>query len=152
MLHESVGEYIAILDDLGLEKSEVVTASTLVIRPNQLAEVDGKRPYADVRVRRALALAVDNAICLELGYNNLGAPAENHHVAPVHPAYAELLPLEFNPAKAKELMDEAGMGDFEHELISIDDDWRKNTCDAVAAQMRDAGFKVKRTVLPGSTF
>ncbi|MTI03379.1 ABC transporter substrate-binding protein [Roseibium sp. RKSG952] len=152
MLHESVGEYISILDDLGLEKSEVVTASTLVVRPNQLAEVDGKRPYEDVRVRRALALAVDNAVCLELGYNNFGAPAENHHVAPVHPAYAELPPPEFNPAKAQQLMNEAGMADFEHELISIDDDWRKNTCDAVAAQLRDAGIKVKRTVLPGSTF
>jgi peptide/nickel transport system substrate-binding protein len=95
---------------------------------------------------------VNNAVCLELGYNNLGAAAENHHVSPVHPAYAELPPLEFDPAKAKQLMEEAGMAEFEHELISIDDDWRKNTCDAVAAQLRDAGFKVKRTVLPGSTF
>ncbi len=34
----------------------------------------------------------------------------------------------------------------------IDDDWRKNTTDAVAAQLRDAGFNVKRTILPGSTF
>ena len=152
MLHESVGEYISILDDLGLEKSEVITASTLVVRPNQQAEVNGVKPYADVRVRRALALAVDNKICLELGYNNLGAPAENHHVAPVHPGYAELPPLEVNAGKAKALMDEAGMGDFEHELISIDDDWRRNTCDAVAAQLRDAGIQVKRTVLPGSTF
>ncbi|MEC7245830.1 MAG: diguanylate cyclase, partial [Pseudomonadota bacterium] len=50
------------------------------------------------------------------------------------------------------LMDEAGMGDFEHELISIDDSWRKPTTDAVAAQLRDAGIKVKRTVMPGSTF
>ena len=44
------------------------------------------------------------------------------------------------------------MADFEHELISIDDDWRRNTTDAVAAQMREAGIKVKRTILPGSTF
>ena len=49
-------------------------------------------------------------------------------------------------------MEEAGMMDFEHEIISIDDDWRKNTTDAVAAQLRDAGFNIKRTILPGSTF
>jgi peptide/nickel transport system substrate-binding protein len=49
-------------------------------------------------------------------------------------------------------MDEAGMGDYEHELISIDDAYRKDTTDAVAAQLRDAGIKVKRTILPGSTF
>ena len=44
------------------------------------------------------------------------------------------------------------MCDFEHELFSIDDNWRKDTTDAVAAQLRDAGIKVKRTILPGSTF
>ena len=54
--------------------------------------------------------------------------------------------------QARLLMKEAGMEDYEHELISIDDDWRKNTTDAVAAQLREAGIKVKRTILPGSTF
>jgi peptide/nickel transport system substrate-binding protein len=58
----------------------------------------------------------------------------------------------FDPAGAKALMEEAGMGDFEHELISIDDAWRKDTSDAAAAMLRDAGINVKRTVLPGSTF
>ena len=152
MLHESVGEFIDIMDAIGLVKSEVVTMGTIVIRPNQLAEVDGMKPYADVRVRKALSMAVDNSVCLELGYGNRGLIAENHHVGPVHPEYAELPPLEHDPAGAKALMDEAGMADFEHELISIDDDWRKNTTDAVAAQLRDAGIKVKRTILPGSTF
>ena len=42
--------------------------------------------------------------------------------------------------------------DFEHDLITVEDDWQKNTGDAIAAQLREAGFKVKRTVLPGSTF
>ncbi len=152
MLHESIGEFIEVLDGLGLVKSEVVTAATIVVRPNQLAEVDGMKPYADKRVRKAISMAVDNAVCLELGYGNRGATAENHHIAPLHPEYAPLPPLKHDPAGAKALMDEAGMGDFEHELTSIDDDWRKNTTDAVAAQLRDAGIKVKRTVLPGSTF
>ena len=49
-------------------------------------------------------------------------------------------------------MAEAGQADFEHEIISLDEDWHKNTADAIAAQLREAGFKVKRTVLPGSTF
>ena len=41
---------------------------------------------------------------------------------------------------------------FEHELITIDDAYRRNTGDAIAAQLREAGFKVKRTILPGKTF
>src|SRR5690606_18854833 len=57
-----------------------------------------------------------------------------------------------DPAKAKAMLDEAGFGDYEHELITVDEDYHKNTGDAVAAQLREAGIKVKRTVLPGSTF
>ncbi|CUH88461.1 Hemin-binding lipoprotein [Phaeobacter sp. CECT 5382] len=152
MLYESVGEFIDVMDGLGYNKSEVVTMATIVVRPNQLAEVDGKRPYADKRVRQAIQMAVDNSVCLELGYGNRGQAAENHHVGPIHPEYAELPPQKYDPAAARALMEEAGMLDFEHEIMSIDDDWRKNTTDAVAAQLRDAGFKIKRTVLPGSTF
>ncbi len=151
-LYETVGEFIDVLDSLGYVKSEAVTMNSIVIRPNQLAEIDGKKPYADKRVRQALQMAVDNSICLELGYGGRGETAENHHVGPIHPEYAELPPQKVDPEAARALMEEAGMMDFEHEILSIDDDWRKNTTDAVAAQLRDAGFKVKRTVLPGSTF
>ncbi|MFP4406564.1 ABC transporter substrate-binding protein [Rhodosalinus sp.] len=152
MLYESLGDFIEILDGIGWVKSEAVTANTLVIRANQQAEVDGETPYADVRVRRALALAVDNAVCLSLGYSDRGTVAENHHVCPIHPEYADIGPSEFDPEAAAALMAEAGMADYEHELISIDDDWRRNTSDAVAAQLRDAGIKVRRTILPGATF
>ncbi|MEP5729006.1 MAG: ABC transporter substrate-binding protein [Sulfitobacter sp.] len=147
------GEFIDIMSTLdGWVENSIATASTIVIRPNQLAEVDGKKPYADKRVRQAIAMAVDNNVLLELGYSGRGIPAENHHVGPMHPEYAELPARKVDPAGAKALMEEAGMADFEHELMSIDDAWRKDTTDAVAAQLRDAGIKVKRTILPGSTF
>ena len=147
------GEYIDIMSTLdGWVENSIATAATIVIRPNQLAEVDGMRPYEDERVRRALTMAVDNSVLLELGYAGRGIVAENHHVGPMHPEYAEIEPRVVDPAAAKALMEEAGMADFEHELFSIDDAWRKDTTDAVAAQLRDAGIKVKRTILPGSTF
>ncbi|WP_298857958.1 ABC transporter substrate-binding protein [uncultured Sulfitobacter sp.] len=152
MVYESIGEFILLLDDMGLAKSEAITANTVVLRPNQEAEVDGKKPYADVRVRRALAMAIDNNVLLELGFSSNGTLGENHHVSPIHPEYAEIPAPTFDPAGAKALMEEAGMADFEHELISIDDTWRKDTSDAAAAMLRDAGIKAKRTVLPGSTF
>ncbi len=152
MIHQTNGEFIDILDGLGLEKSEVVTAATITCRTNVEAEIDGVKPYADRRVRKALQLAVDNAVVLELGYSDRGLVAENHHVGPMHPEYVELPPEPRDPAAAMALLEEAGMVDYEHELISIDDDWRRNTSDAIAAQLRDAGIKVKRTILPGATF
>ncbi len=147
------GEYIDIMSTLdGWVENSIATAATIVIRPNQLAEVDGKKPYADKRVRQAIGMAVDNAVLLELGYAGRGLVAANHHVGPMHPEFAEIPPRKVDPAGAKALMEEAGMADFEHELMSIDDAWRKDTTDAVAAQLRDAGINVKRTILPGSTF
>ena len=146
-------EIVELFDSIdGLIRHDVVTAATVVIRPNQQAEVDGKKPYADKRVRKALAMAVDPEVCLELGIGGLGVIAENHHVGPMHPDYAELPKQNVDPEGAKALMEEAGMADFEHELLSIDAGYRKDTTDAVADMLRQAGIKVKRTVLPGSTF
>ena len=152
IFYETVGDFVDVMDGLGWTNSEVASGATIVIRPNQAAEVDGMTPYADVRVRQAIAMAVDNAVCLELGYANRGIEARNQHVGPMHPEYADVPRIDYDPAAAKALLDEAGMGDFEMEISSIDDDWRRNTTDAVAAQLRDAGFNVKRTIIPGSTF
>lgn len=153
MLYTIEGEFIDIMTSFdGWVENEVVTMATIVIRPNQLAEIDGMKPYADKRVRQAISMAVDNSVLLELGYNSRGVPAQNHHVGPAHPEYIDIGDPKFDPAGALALVQEAGMADYEHELISIDDAWRKDTTDAVAAQLRDAGINVKRTVLPGSTF
>ncbi|MBO6716915.1 MAG: ABC transporter substrate-binding protein [Rhizobiaceae bacterium] len=144
---ETSADYVDILDGIGMVKSEVVTAATIVARTNV-----NNAPYDDQRVRNALQLAVDNSIVLALGYGNAGDPAENHHVCPIHPEYAELPPVGRDIEKAKALMEEAGQMGYEHELITVDEDWHKNTGDAIAAQLREAGFTVNRTVLPGSTF
>ncbi|TPK64653.1 ABC transporter substrate-binding protein [Mesorhizobium sp. B2-4-19] len=144
---ETSADYVSILDKMDLVKSEIVTASTIVCRTNV-----NNKPYGDQKVRNALQLAVDNNVVLQLGYGNAGSVAENHHVCSIHPEYYELPKVARDPAKAKALMAEAGQADFEHELITVDEDWHKNTGDAIAAQLRDAGIKVKRTVLPGSTF
>ncbi|MBT56424.1 MAG: diguanylate cyclase [Mameliella sp.] len=151
---ESVGEFVDIFDSIGLQRSEIPSGFTIVIRPNQLAEdADGNKIYGDKRVRQALAMAVDNEVCLELGMAGYGIVADNSHVGPMHPEYDPNVPrIPYDPAKALELMKEAGMEDFEHEVQSIDDDWRRNTTAAVVAQLNDAGIKARHTVLPGSTF
>jgi peptide/nickel transport system substrate-binding protein len=144
---ETTADFVDILDGLGLVKSEVATATTLVARTNVTHE-----PYGDQRVRNALQMAVDNNAVLQLGYGGRGKVGENHHVAPIHPEYYQLPPKQRDIEGAKKLLEEAGKLDFEHELITVEDDWQKNTGDVIAAQLREAGIKVKRTVLPGSTF
>jgi len=139
--------YVDLLDKAGLVKSEVKTSATIVARTNVK-----QKPYDDQRVRNALQMAVDNSTILKLGVSGRGTVAENFHVAPIHPEYAELPKKSRDIAAAKKLMTDAGQIEFEHNLITPDEEWYKNTGDAIAAQLREAGFKVKRTVLPASTF
>lgn len=145
--YETTGDFIAQLDGLGWQKLEAVTASTIVVRMNS-----GSDLYKDKAVRQAIQLAVDPKVVLELGYNGLGTTAENHHACPIHPEYAKIPAQVINPAGLKPALEAAGMATTELEIISLDDGFEAATTDAVAAQLRDAGATVKRTVMPGSTF
>jgi len=144
---KTVGPDVAIMDKAGLLRSDVQTSATIVNRSNVK-----QKPYDDQRVRNALQMAVDNATVLKLGFDNRGTVGENHHVAPIHPEYYELPKKSRDIAGAKKLMTDAGQIDFEHDIITSDEEWYKNTGDAIAGQLREAGFKVKRTILPGATF
>jgi peptide/nickel transport system substrate-binding protein len=145
--YESPASYVAIFDQLGLPRSEALTANTICVRMNV-----NNPPYDNQAVRNAVQLAIDNEVVLDLGYQGLGQVAENHHVGPMHPEYAELPPVGRDAERALALLEEAGEAAHDFELISLDDDVVRNTCDATAAQMRDAGFTVTRTILPGNTF
>lgn len=138
-------DQVAAIGDWGI--SRINTGATIVCRTNVDVE-----PFTDVRVRRAFQKSVDNNVILAIGVDGLGGKAENHHVGPMHVEYAELPPVERDVEGSKALMAEAGMTDHEFELISLDSGWRRDTTDIIAAQMRDAGINVKRTIIPGSTF
>ncbi|MFZ1815293.1 MAG: ABC transporter substrate-binding protein [Rhizobiaceae bacterium] len=145
--YQTTGETVALLDSMGFERSSVTTSATVVLRMNVT-----HKPYDNKAVRNAIQLAVDNATVLQLGYNGAGTVAENHHVCPIHPEYAELPKIGRDVEKAKAMFAEAGIAGTEIELISYDADYVQNPADVVAAQVREAGVNVKRTVIPGSSF
>ena len=149
VIDETSGRQADALDALRFVRSEVETAATCVIRANAAS---GIAAYADPAVRRALALAVDNAVCLEIGLHGAGEVAANHHCAPIHPDNADIGPAPHDPAEALGLLRAAGAAEVEHELISIDDEWQSLTADAVAAMLTDAGVRVRRRRLPGQDF
>lgn len=145
--HETAAEQVDQVEAIGLTTSEIATGSTIVARFSARAE-----PYGDARVRRAGQLAVDNEAVLLLGIDGRGKQGENHHVGPMHEEYADIGPHVRDVEQAKALLAEAGMENHEYELISVDVDWQKATADAIAGQMRNAGLKTRRTVLPEATF
>ncbi|TPI82732.1 ABC transporter substrate-binding protein [Mesorhizobium sp. B2-8-9] len=145
--HETTADAVSQTDQMGLQNSEIATGSTIVARFNV-----SNAPYDDLKVRRAAQLAVDNAAVLKLGLDGRGKPADNHHVGPMHPEFADIGPAKRDVEQAKKLISESGKADHEYELISVDVEWQKSTADAIAAQIREAGLKIKRTVLPAATF
>lgn len=147
MNDETSASFVEVYDAVGLIRETALTATTMVARMNTRVE-----PFTDQRVRNAVQLAVDNAIVLELGVAGLGEVGENHHVAPLHPEYAEVPWQGRDPVRARALMAEAGHADTELELTSIDEGWLAATSDAIAGQLRDAGIRIRRRTLPGATF
>ena len=146
--YETTGDFIEQLVALGWKKAEVVTAATLVVRMNAATS----DLYKEKAVRQAIQKAVDLNVVLELGYNNLGTTAENHHACPIHPEYAKIPAQVVDVAALKPALDAAGIGEAELEVISLDDGWEAATTAAVVAQLKDAGANIKHTVMPGSTF
>ncbi len=145
--YETPADMLPLMEQEGAETSEIATASTVVARMNV-----SETPFDKRDIRRAVQLAVDNAIILELGVNGAGIPAENHHVGPMHQDYADVGPHKRDAAAALEAFTAAGELETELDMITIDQSWQSATGDAIAAQIRDAGLKVKRTILPGATF
>ena len=69
-----------------------------------------KKPFDDVRVRRALMHAVDRKALVEGAYSGYGQPIGSHF-SPNHPAFVDMTGVvPYDPAKAKALLKEAGYG------------------------------------------
>ena len=147
MNDETASNIEEVFDALGLQRGVALTATTAVARMNVKAS-----PFDNQTLRNAVQIGVDNELVTELAIAGLGSVADNHHVAPVHPEYAEVPRKPHDPALAAEMLAESGHADTEIELISIDDGELKDFADSVAAQLRDAGFNMTRRTLPGATF
>ena len=107
---------------------EAQTAQTGVAR----MKVD-EAPFDDPRVRRAIQACVDHDRLLQIAYQGLGVPGEDHHVAQIHPEYADIGAPQQDYDRARELLAEAGYEDGLE--ITIDcvaqPTWEPNTCEAL---------------------
>jgi len=128
---------------------EVVTAQTAVARMRVT-----EKPFDNKQVRQALQACVDHEKVLQIAYRGLGAAAEDHHVAPIHPEYFELPKMKPDIEKAKALLQEAGHGGGLDVAIDVNNDqkWEVDAVQAMVEMWKQAGINVQINVLPGSRY
>lgn len=132
-----------------LKLYEAITAQTGIARFKVT-----EKPFDDKRVRQAIQACIDHERLKTLLYGTYGAVAEDHHVSPVHPEYAELPKLKQDYAKAKKLLAEAGHADgLKIRLDCVaNPTWEQNACKAIAEMCRPAGIDIEINIMPGGTY
>ena len=128
---------------------EAITAQTGVAR----MQVD-KKPFDDVRVRTAVRLCQDHDRLLELAYRGRGAPAQDHHVAPVHPEYAQMPTPRQDYARARQLLKEAGYPTGIDLKIDCKKEppWEVAVAQTLAQMCKPAGIRIKINVMPNARY
>jgi peptide/nickel transport system substrate-binding protein len=119
-----------------------------------IARVHAIKPFDDKRVRQALRHAADPEMVLKVAYRGLGKRGEHHHVAPVHPEYADVGYMKRDVAKAKALLAEAGYPNgIDAEIAARPQpDWELLAVQTLVEQWKEAGIRVKINVMPSAQY
>jgi len=126
------------------------SAQTLVMR----MQVD-KPPFTDIRIRKAVQHAADNAEMLKFAYRGMGVAAENTHVSPTQPDYAHLKPRRRDVAKAKALLAEAGHPDGIDLTLTLGNTqgrWEQDTAQILQQNCAEAGIRINLNVMPPAEY
>ncbi len=128
---------------------EAQTANTGAVRVRPEA-----KPFDDPRVRKAMRLAIDCKKVLDLGIGGLGSVGEHHLVAKVHPDYAAVTPLPFDPGAAKRLLAEAGYANgFDAEIyLKSAPAWESQVVQSMIEQWREVGIRMKMNPVPSTQY
>jgi peptide/nickel transport system substrate-binding protein len=109
-----------------------------------LAMNNARAPFDDVRVRRAVAHAIDRSAIIDGAMFGYGTPIGSHF-APHHPAYEDLTGMSaFDPEMAKALLAEAGLADgFQTTLTLPPPAYARRGGEIIASQLRDVGIEAE---------
>jgi len=91
-----------------------VTTGDVIMSTN-----NSRKPFNDVRVRRAMAHAIDREAIVEGSMFGYGTPIGSH-MSPINPCYVDLTWMyPYDPEKAKQLLAEAGYPDGFEAVIKL---------------------------------
>lgn len=118
----------------------VMTGST---EGETILTINNKRkPFDDVRVRRAISYAIDRSAIVAGAMYGFGIPIGSHF-PPHNPAYVDLTGVyAYDPAKAKALLAEAGQSNLTVSLKLPPPPYARRGGEIVAAELTAIGIKV----------
>ena len=134
----------------GVKVVSVPSAQTGVIR----MKVD-KKPFDDIRVRKAVQKCCDAQRQLKITQQDLGIVGEHHHVATIHPEYFKLGPVKQDIAGAKKLLEEAGYPDGIELTCNVGNTngtWEQNSVAVLKEDAARAGINIKMNVMPSAQY
>lgn len=126
------------------------SAQTLVMRMQQ-----DKKPFNDVRVRKAVVLSSDREQMLRLAYRNYGVLGEHHHVAPFHPDYFRLPPIKRDVETARRLLAQAGYPDGIDLTLALGNTqgrYEQDTAQILQQNCAEAGIRLSLQVIPAAEY
>jgi peptide/nickel transport system substrate-binding protein len=118
------------------------------------ATVKGRNPFKDLRVRQAVAHAIDTDAIIQKVLRGQGSPTGSF-VSKLVDGYDAALDrrLAYDPARSRALLKEAGYGDgFGVTLDCVAITWRAAACQAIAGMLAQVGIKVTFASAPAAQF
>jgi peptide/nickel transport system substrate-binding protein len=113
-----------------------------------------QKPFDDVRVRRALGMAVDRELLVDVVLEGLGRPAHDNILSPEYRYRVETPKLPFDPAAARRLLAEAGYPQgLKIKLVASNRPAiRTQVAVAIKEMARPAGFDIEVETMPHDTY
>lgn len=111
-----------------------------------------KGPLKNLKVRQAIAMGIDRDVIIQSILMG-GVEKANSLLGPGVVGYSKTTqPFDYNPKKAKELLKEEGYDNITLNLVTSNNEVRRQMAEVIQAQLKEIGINIEIQILEWATF